>query len=122
MTVRRAYVNKSFCATLGAGLLAALAPAQSAEPAPKPAQASINLSGTHGFDFLVGEWRVHHRRISAVSKKWGEFEGTFSHRLLMDGAANIEEHTLGSPEGAYHAVGLRSYDKKDGSMVDVLAR
>jgi hypothetical protein len=98
-----------------AGALAALAvfaPAHAADDAPKPAQPGINLSGTHGFDFLVGEWRVHHRRISAVSKKWVEFEGTCSHRLLMDGSANIEEHALNNPEGVYRAVGLRSYDKK----------
>jgi hypothetical protein len=39
-------------------------------------------------DFLVGEWRVHHRRISAVSSKWVESDGTLSLRLLMEGAAN----------------------------------
>jgi hypothetical protein len=71
------------------------------------------VSGIHGFDFLVGEWRVHHRRISAVSKKWVEFDGTCSHRLLMDGSANVEEHVLNSPDGAYRAVGLRSYDRKN---------
>jgi hypothetical protein len=32
------------------------------------AHADIDLTGIHGFDFLVGEWRVHHRRISAVSR------------------------------------------------------
>ena len=36
-----------------------------------PAQAGIDLTGIHGFDFLVGEWRVHHRRISAVSVRSG---------------------------------------------------
>jgi hypothetical protein len=67
----------------------------------------------HGFDFEVGEWQVHHRRISAASGKWIEFDGTCSHRLLMDGAANMEEHQLNSPEGAYRALALRSYDKKE---------
>jgi hypothetical protein len=106
---------KRFRITLAAGVLAALAtivPAHAAEDAPKPAQAGINLGGTHGFDFLVGEWRVHHRRISAVSKKWVEFEGTWSNRPLMNGSANIEEHVLNSPDGAYRAIALRSYDKK----------
>lgn len=77
-----------------------------------PAQAGINLAGIHGFDFLVGEWRVHHRRISAVSKKWVEFDGTLSLRLLMEGTANMEEHWLNSPDGVYRAIGLRSYDSK----------
>lgn len=77
-----------------------------------PAQSSIDLTGIHGFDFLAGEWRVHHRRISAVSKQWVEFDGTLSLRLLMAGTANMEEHWLDSPDGAYRAIGLRSYDAK----------
>ena len=80
---------------------------------PKPAQVGIDVTGIHGFDLLVGEWRVHHRRISAVSRKWVEFDGTLSLRLLMAGAANMEEHWLNSPDGVYRAVGLRSYDSKN---------
>lgn len=41
-----------------------------------------------------------------------EFDGTLSLRLLMEGVANVEEHRLDSPDGAYRAVGLRSYDSK----------
>lgn len=93
-------------------LAAATAIAGAQASAPKPAQAGIDLTGIHGFDFLVGEWRVHHRRISAVSKKWVEFDGTLSLELLMQGTANMEEHWLNSPDGAYRAVGLRSYDSK----------
>src|SRR2546430_14262480 len=77
-------MNKNFCINLVAGALvafSAIAAAPSAQRAPQAGQAEINLSGTHGFDFLVGEWRVHHRRISAVSKKWVEFDGTCSLRL-----------------------------------------
>lgn len=75
-------------------------------------RAHRDLTGIHGFDFLVGEWRVHHRRISALSKKWVELDGTLSLRLLMEGVANMEEHWLNSPDGVYRAVGLRSYDSK----------
>jgi hypothetical protein len=95
-------------------LVSAITAAPSAERAPEPKQPAINLSGAHGFDFLVGEWRVRHRRISAVSKKWVEFDGTFKLRVLMNGAANIEEHALESPDGAYRAIGLRSFDQKTG--------
>jgi hypothetical protein len=82
--------------------------------AQEPAQAGINTAGKHGFDFLVGDWHVHHRRISAVSKRWVEFDGTCSLRLLMDGHANFEEHELNSPDGFYRAAGLRSFDEKSG--------
>jgi hypothetical protein len=103
-------------AVFAAGILAAtigsIAPVHADEHTPKPAEAGINLTGSHGFDFLAGEWRVHHRRISAVSKKWVEFEGTVSHRSLMNGSANVEEYALDSPDGAYHALNLRAYDKK----------
>jgi len=69
-------------------------------------------SGIHDFDFLFGEWRVHHRRLKPGGQEWMEFEGTSSNRALMDGAANLEEHALDAPTGAYRAVALRSYDSK----------
>src|SRR5262245_184443 len=54
-----------------AAVLAAVATIAGAQASsPRPAQAGIDLAGMHGFDFLIGDWRVHHRRISAVSKKW----------------------------------------------------
>jgi hypothetical protein len=89
---------------------AARVDASSADHAPHAAHPFINLKGAHGFDFLAGEWRVHHRRISAVSKQWVEFEGTSSHRSLMAGSANVEEFALESPDGAYRALNLRAYD------------
>ena len=69
-----------------------------------------DLDGVHDFDFLVGEWRVQNRRPKPDSHEWMDFEGTASNRILMDGEANIEEHTLNAPNGAYRAVALRSYD------------
>lgn len=91
---------------------ASLASTPPAERKPQPAHASIDLTGSHGFDFLDGEWRARHHRISATSKKWVEFEGTVSHRSLMAGSANIEEYALDSPDGAYRALNLRAYDEK----------
>jgi hypothetical protein len=62
------------------------------------------------FDFLVGEWDVHHRRLLPDGSRWVEFDGTCSNRPLMEGRANMEEHFLPAPTGAYRALGLRSYD------------
>ncbi|MGB8113992.1 MAG: hypothetical protein WCF22_09465, partial [Candidatus Sulfotelmatobacter sp.] len=42
-------------------------------------QAERAVSGLHDFDFLVGHWRVHHRKLKkrlANSHEWIEFEGT----------------------------------------------
>src|SRR5258708_7825756 len=45
-------------------------------------------SGVHDFDFLVGHWQVHHRKLKkrlANSHEWIEFEGTLSSQPLMGG-------------------------------------
>ena len=70
-------MNKKLHSALAARVLALVVTISSVQAA-IPAQPSIDLTGIHGFDFLAGEWRVHHRRISAVSRKWVEFDGTLS--------------------------------------------
>jgi len=72
-----------------------------------PAQAGLD-----DFDFQTGEWRVHHRRQKPGTQDWIEFEGTVSNRPLIGGAANLEEHALDAPSGAYRAIGLRAFDPK----------
>jgi hypothetical protein len=82
---------------------------------PKSQQGVVNLSGLHDFDFLVGNWQVHHRKLKARlanSHAWDEFEGTLSMRKLMDGYANVDDNVFNTPQGAYRGVGLRSYDPK----------
>jgi hypothetical protein len=69
-------------------------------------------NGAHDFDFLVGQWRVHHHRLKPDSQEWVDFEGTCNNRKLMDGGANMEEHALNAPYGAYRAIALRAYDPK----------
>jgi hypothetical protein len=76
--------------------------------------ASPRPAGARDFDFLVGEWRVHHRRLTPDGREWLDFEGTASHRKLMGGEGNLEEHALDAPQGAYRAVALRAYDSKTG--------
>lgn len=104
---------KMFRVTLATGLLAAamgsLAPAYSQAGA-KTAEGQ----GLNGFDFHLGEWRVHHRRTQPDSREWVEFEGTCSVRKLLGGQASLEEHTLQAPRGAYQAIGIRSFDPKSG--------
>jgi hypothetical protein len=93
--------------------LGTLAAANSAQDAPKTEQAAANLSGLRDFDFQVGTWRVHHRvKLPGDSSKWMEFDGTCSNHALMDGWANVEDHTFNKPSGVTRAVGLRAYDPK----------
>jgi hypothetical protein len=93
--------------TLRTSMFAALAAVASLACAATP-QVS-DRSGIHGFDFEVGDWRVHHR-IKRPSGEWYEFDGTCSLRLLMNGAANVEEHVFARPTGTTYGVAMRAYD------------
>lgn len=76
-----------------------------------------NLSGLHDFDFLVGEWRVHSRRLKerlVGSNDWEEFEGSIVCRKYMDGWANVDDTVFHTPEGIYRGVAPRAYDPKTG--------
>jgi hypothetical protein len=98
--------------TLAAGMVAVAMSSLGAARAPGTNPPVV--SGAHDFDFLVGEWRVHHRRLKPDSQEWVDFDGTSSNRKLMDGGANLEEQALDAPSGAYRAIALRSYDSKTG--------
>jgi hypothetical protein len=69
------------------------------------------------FDFLVGHWQVHHRRLKerlANNHEWIEFEGTSVLQKTMGGYGTFDDNVLDFPGGAYRAVGLRSFDPKSG--------
>ena len=70
-------------------------------------------TGVNDFDFLIGSWRVHHRRLKerlADNHEWIEFEGTCTVQKILGGAGNMDENVLDFPGGAYRAVTLRTYD------------
>jgi hypothetical protein len=73
------------------------------------------LPGLHEFDFLVGRWRVHHRKLKerlANNHEWIEFEGTLFGRPLMGGYANVDDDVFEVPGGTYRGVAPRSFDAK----------
>ena len=76
-----------------------------------------DLSGLRDFDFLVGEWRVQHRRLKerlAKNNEWVEFDGTCRNLPLMDGRGIVDDNRINIPGDNYRGVGLRSYDPKTG--------
>jgi hypothetical protein len=104
-----------FTVVLAVAVLGLGSSAYASQDTPKSVQGVANLSGLHDFDFLVGNWQVHHRKLKGRlthSHTWDEFEGTLSMRKLMDGYANVDDNVFNTPEGAYRGVGLRSYDPK----------
>src|SRR6202167_1005119 len=80
-SVSRRAMKKSpltFAAACLAVLMGSMTSAQSTHDGAKPPQ-DADLIGLHDFDFLVGQWRVHHRLLKdrlADSHEWTEFEGS----------------------------------------------
>ena len=80
---------------------------------PRPGSEFASVSSKHDFDFLIGNWIVHHRKLKqrlAHSDDWETFSGTCEMRTLLDGAANIDDNMLAAPEGSYRAASLRAFD------------
>jgi hypothetical protein len=48
--------------------------------------------GAHDFDFLIGDWKAHVRRLPDRlngSTKWVEYDGISRHRKILDSNANF---------------------------------
>jgi hypothetical protein len=75
------------------------------------------MTGQHDFDFLVGTWRVHHRRLAerlTGCTRWETFEGTCTMRTVLGGAGNIDDNVLDAPAGTYRAATVRTFDHGTG--------
>jgi hypothetical protein len=71
----------------------------------------------HSFDFLAGDWRVRHRKLSGRlcgETRWLEFEGRCRGASLLDGTASVDENWLADPAGAYRALTVRRRDAATG--------
>jgi hypothetical protein len=70
------------------------------------------------FDFLLGDWRVRHRRLNARLAgcgAWTEFDGLSSTVATLGGFGNLEDNLLHFPEGSYRAVAVRSFCRASGT-------
>ena len=85
------------------------APTSTGTPAPV-------RDGRHDFDFLLGSWRIHNRRLRhplTGSSEWYEFEGRSVERPLWDGQANLEEYDATLPNGTpLRGLALRLYEPR----------
>jgi hypothetical protein len=79
-----------------------------------PAQEQAARDGSHDFDFLIGDWKAHVRRLPerlVGSNKWVEYDGISNHKKLLDSNANFEEFDVRSKDGArIKAQTLRLYN------------
>jgi hypothetical protein len=73
--------------------------------------------GARDFDFLHGDWRVDHRRLSrrlAKDDKWVEFGGSAKVWPIIGGLGNFDENVIDLPEGPYRACTLRIFRPSTG--------
>src|SRR5205085_839686 len=69
--------------------------------------------GQHDFDFAVGTWKSHVRRLQhplTGSSTWTDGTGTVSVRRIWNGEAQQEEIEVDSPAGHLEALTLRLYN------------
>jgi hypothetical protein len=86
-----------------------------ASPSEDRIAATDAAPGLHDFDFLVGKWQTHQRKLKqrlANSHEWIEFEGTLVNQPLMGGYSNVDDTVLDVPGAPYSGVALRSFDAK----------
>jgi len=80
-----------------------------------PAAEDKERDGQHDFDFLVGTWKTHHRRLRnplTGSKTWVEFDGTVVGRMLWDGRVSEDEGVIHDPAGSFDGMTIRFYNPK----------
>jgi hypothetical protein len=83
--------------------------AQSAPAGADPATAESQRDGQRDFDFLIGSWKIHLKRLvhsPSGSDEWVELDGTVVCRHVLDGRAEVEEFKVDSHDKKMHIQGL----------------
>ena len=74
---------------------------------------SMERDGQHDFDFEIGNWTTHLRRLAyplTGSTTWVEFDGTTVVRRVWNGRANLVELEIDGSSGHLEGLTLRLYD------------
>ena len=100
---------------LGLFLMGAMPTMQIAAQVPTPAAhpAASMRDGSRDFDFEIGTWKTHLRRLThplSGSTTWVEYDGSTVVRKVWNGAANLVELEVNGPAGHIGALSLRLYD------------
>ena len=84
-------------------------PGAQADEAPSPTP----RDGQHDFDFEIGTWKTHLKRLVhplSGSREWAEYEGVTTVRKVWNGRANLVELTAHGPAGHFEGLNLRLYN------------
>jgi hypothetical protein len=82
-------------------------------PATESAGVTAERDGQHDFDFEIGNWKTHIRRLQhplTGSKTWVDYDGTSVVRKIWNGKANLVELEVDSPAGHIEGISLRLYN------------
>jgi hypothetical protein len=80
-------------------------------------QVAQQRDGQHDFDFEIGTWKTHLRRLVrplSGSTTWVEYQGTTVVREASGGRANLVELVVEGPAGRIDALSLRLYNSQSG--------
>ena len=80
---------------------------------PTSAPAGALRDGQHDFDFEIGSWKTHLKRLLhplTRSTTWVEYDGTTIVRKVWNGRANLVELEADGPQGHIEALSLRLYN------------
>ena len=86
-----------------------LTPAQNPPAATSGQAEAAQHDGQRDFDFLVGSWRIHLKRLVQPEngpKEWVDLDGTVVCRHVLDGRAEVEEFNVESRDKKMHIHGL----------------
>jgi hypothetical protein len=78
-----------------------------------PTQANALRDGQHDFDFTVGKWNTHIRRLMhplTGPTTWVELTGTVATKKVWNGRAEIEEVEANGPSGHFEGMTLFLYN------------
>ena len=77
-------------------------------------QGNVSQSdGQHDFDFEIGTWKTHLRRLVhplSGSTEWVEYDGTSVVTKVLDGRANLVELRVAGSAGRIEGLSLRLYN------------
>ena len=76
-------------------------------------QPPAERDGQHDFDFEIGNWTTHLRRLAhplTGSTTWIEYDGTTVVRRVWNGHANLVELEVDGPSGHLEGLSLRLYN------------
>lgn len=70
-------------------------------------------SSEHDFDFLVGQWRVHNRKLRTRlqgADDWTEFASTLRMQKALNGYGNIENYHASFDGQPFEGMAIRLFD------------